>query len=73
MSSHEDIPVVISGIGLISSLGVGIDPLWDAMVSSKTGLKRIQRFNPDGFASQVAGELSDDILHSFLDQKSDSV
>ena len=62
MSPHGDIPVVISGIGLISSLGVGIEPLWDAMVSGKTGLNRIQRFNPDGFASQVAGELSDDIF-----------
>jgi 3-oxoacyl-[acyl-carrier-protein] synthase II len=55
--------VVISGVGVISCLGVGIEPLWEAMLEGKTGLKRIERFDPSGFTSQVAGELAEDAFH----------
>ncbi|MBT5136563.1 MAG: beta-ketoacyl-[acyl-carrier-protein] synthase family protein, partial [Phycisphaerae bacterium] len=52
--------VVISGVGIISCFGEGIDVLWDAMLEGRTGLKRIERFDPSGFTSQVAGELAED-------------
>jgi len=51
---------VISGVGIITCFGVGIDPLWEAMLEGRTGLHRIERFDPSGFASQVAGELSEE-------------
>ncbi|MDP7009362.1 MAG: beta-ketoacyl synthase [Phycisphaerales bacterium] len=60
MSFEESNPIVISGVGVISALGVGIDPLWEAMVEGRTGLKRIERFDPSGFVSQVAGELDEE-------------
>jgi len=60
MSQSDNNTVVISGVGVISALGVGIDALWDAMLEGRTGLKRIERFDPSGFASQVAGELAED-------------
>ncbi len=56
----DDKQVVISGVGVITCLGVGIESLWEAMLEGKTGLKRIERFDPGGFTSQVAGELADD-------------
>lgn len=52
--------IVISGVGVVSCFGVGVDPLWDAMVEGRTGLQRIERFDPSGFTSQVAGELDED-------------
>ena len=52
--------IVISGVGVITCFGVGIGLLWDAMIEGKTGLKRIERFDPSGFSSQVAGELPED-------------
>ena len=60
MSADNAKQVVISGVGVMTALGVGIDPLWEAMIAGKTGLRRIQRFDPSGFASQVAGELDDE-------------
>lgn len=60
MSADNATQVVISGVGVMTALGVGIDPLWEAMIAGKTGLRRIQRFDPSGFASQVAGELDDE-------------
>ena len=60
MAPTENKQVIISGVGVISALGVGIDSLWDAMLAGRTGLRRIERFDPSGFASQVAGELPED-------------
>ncbi|MDP7005708.1 MAG: beta-ketoacyl synthase N-terminal-like domain-containing protein [Phycisphaerales bacterium] len=57
---QNDEQIVISGVGVITCFGVGIDPLWDEMVEGRTGLRRIERFDPSGFTSQVAGELADD-------------
>ena len=59
MSSHDE-KVVISGVGLITCFGVGINPLWEAMCEGRTGLHRIERFDPSGFSCQVAGELGEE-------------
>ena len=60
MSQTGNNQVVISGVGVISALGNGIEPLWEAMLEGRTGLKRIERFDPSGFASQVAGVLDEE-------------
>jgi len=52
--------IVISGVGVITCFGVGIDALWDAMLAGNSGIHRIERFDPSGFTSQVAGELAED-------------
>ncbi len=59
MSSNDE-QIVISGVGVITCFGVGIDALWDAMMEGRTGIRRIERFDPGGFTSQVAGELAED-------------
>ena len=64
--STDSKQVVISGVGVITCFGVGIDPLWEAMCQGKTGIARIQRFDPSGFTSQVAGELSQDDFNAVL-------
>ena len=58
--SSKDESIVISGVGLITCFGVGIEPLWEAMLEGRTGLHRIKRFDPGGFTCQVAGELDED-------------
>ncbi len=58
--SSKDESIVISGVGLITCFGVGIEPLWKAMLEGRTGLHRIERFDPSGFTCQVAGELDED-------------
>ncbi len=54
--------VVITGLGPVSAFGVGIDPLWEAMVLGRSGVRRIRRFDPSGFACTVAAELDPDAL-----------
>lgn len=57
MSSRR---VVITGLGPVTCFGVGAEPLWNAMREGRTGIRRIQRFDPDGFGCRYAAELNDE-------------
>ncbi len=50
--------VVITGLGPITAFGVGIGPLWEAMVQGRSAVRRIRRFDPGGYECQVAAELA---------------
>jgi 3-oxoacyl-[acyl-carrier-protein] synthase II len=54
--------VVITGLGPITGFGMGIEPLWQALIEGRSCLKRISRFDPSGFDCQIAGELSDELF-----------
>ena len=49
--------VVVTGIGMINSVGLNKDESFKNIIDGKTGVGRITHFNPEGFASQVAGEV----------------
>ena len=54
--------VVISGVGPISSLGVGIDDTWNAMCEGRSGLKPITCFDPGAFPCHVGGEVDPEVF-----------
>lgn len=47
--------VVITGMGIVSPLGKGVDKNWAALTSGKSGLRKITRFDASDMASQIAG------------------
>jgi 3-oxoacyl-[acyl-carrier-protein] synthase II len=49
--------VVITGIGIVSPLGIGASAHWEALLSGKSAVKKIAAFDPAGFPSQVGGEV----------------
>ena len=49
--------VVVTGVGLVSSLGVGTTPNWDGICHGRSGVVRITKFDPAAFACQIAGEV----------------
>jgi 3-oxoacyl-[acyl-carrier-protein] synthase II len=49
--------VVVTGLGLITPLGQGVDVTWKKILAGKSGLNRISHFDPTDFACQVAGEV----------------
>jgi len=55
--------VVITGLGPITAFGVGIEPLWEAMVEGRCAIKRIEKFDPEGFDCKVAAELGRDLFN----------
>ena len=52
--------VVITGIGAVSPNGIGRERFWEATRNGRSGVRRITRFDPAGFAVQVAGEVPDE-------------
>ncbi|MDH5201957.1 MAG: beta-ketoacyl-ACP synthase II [Nitrospirota bacterium] len=49
--------VVVTGIGLITPLGIGVTPSWDNLVQGKSGIGRITFFDTSHFQTQIAGEV----------------
>jgi 3-oxoacyl-[acyl-carrier-protein] synthase II len=64
--------VVVTGIGAITPVGVGVDDTWKALLDGKSGVTRITRFDPDeiGLDTKIAAEVKDfDIAHYFPDRR----
>lgn len=49
--------VVITGMGCVTPLGIGREAYWQALVSGKSGIRRIETFDPSSFPVQIAGEV----------------
>jgi 3-oxoacyl-[acyl-carrier-protein] synthase II len=49
--------VVVTGVGLVSSLGIGTGPTWDGICQGRSGVVRITKFDPAAFACQIAAEI----------------
>ena len=49
--------VVVTGVGLVSSLGVGTDENWEALLAGRSGIRTITNFDASAFASQIGGEV----------------
>jgi 3-oxoacyl-[acyl-carrier-protein] synthase II len=49
--------VVVTGIGLVSSLGIGTDANWNNLLAGKSGVSRITKFDVTGYAAQIAAEV----------------
>ena len=49
--------VVITGMGVVTPLGRDLDSSFGAMAAGKTGVRRIERFDPEGLPVQIAGQV----------------
>lgn len=61
--------IVVTGLGVVSPVGIGVETSWANLVSGKSGITRISKFDPSNFASQIAGEVKDFDVSQFLPAK----
>lgn len=50
--------VVVTGIGIITPIGIGIDEYWESAIGGKSGISAISRFNAEGYPTKIAGEIN---------------
>jgi 3-oxoacyl-[acyl-carrier-protein] synthase II len=60
---------VITGLGIVSPVGIGHKDAWANIVAGKSGITRITRFDASGFASQIAGEVKNFEVTQYLSAK----
>lgn len=61
--------VVVTGLGVVSPVGIGVQPAWSNLIAGKSGITRITKFDPSNFSSQVAGEVKDFDVSQYLPAK----
>ena len=61
--------VVVTGLGIVSPVGSTVSSAWEDIISGKSGITRITRFDASGFASQIAGEVKDFDVNQYLSAK----
>ena len=61
--------VVVSGIGVITPIGVGREEFWEGLLAGRNGISRITLFDPSRFRSQMAGEVKGFRAEEWIDRK----
>lgn len=58
--------VVVTGLGVVCPVGVGIQETYQALLAGRSGVNRIRAFDPSGFDSQVGGEVCELKMGDFV-------
>ena len=61
--------VVITGLGVVSPLGCGLKVFWDRVTAGHSGIRRITKFDPSRFPTQIAGEVIEFDANAFISPK----
>lgn len=69
MSDRPIRRVVVTGLGLVTPLGTGVEKTWNALCAGESGIRRITRFDPSGYDAQIAGEVTDFDPARFIEKK----
>jgi 3-oxoacyl-[acyl-carrier-protein] synthase II len=61
--------VVVTGMGLLTALGNDLKTTWDALLQGRSGVRRITRFDPTDFPTQIAAEVDGFEADRYIDRK----
>lgn len=61
--------IVITGMGVVSPLGLDVSSLWEALLSGKSGIDRITLFDPELFETKIAAEVKGFDAMDYMERK----
>ncbi len=61
--------IVVTGVGMVTPLGLDVATSWEGLRSGRSGLSRISQFDPTGFDVQIAGEVKSFVPEDLMDRR----
>ena len=61
--------VVITGIGAVTPIGLGVEGLWTGLKGRRSAVRGITRFDPSVFKSRIAGEVDDFVASDHIEER----
>ncbi|UCH33519.1 MAG: beta-ketoacyl-ACP synthase II [Armatimonadota bacterium] len=61
--------VVITGLGAVTPVGIGVEPFWQSLVGGRSGIAPIEAFDVSGYPTRFAGEVRDFDALQFMERK----
>jgi 3-oxoacyl-[acyl-carrier-protein] synthase II len=61
--------VVVTGLGVVSPVGNDVPTFWNSLIEGKSGIRRIDRFDPSDYPCQIAGIVRDFNPEDYIDKK----
>jgi len=65
----ENKRVVVTGMGVISPVGTGLNKFWDSLIKGKSGIDKITSFDPHDLPTKIAGEVRDFNPENYIEKK----
>ena len=69
MVNQQKRRVVITGLGAVTPLGIGVQPTWNNICEGQSGIGRITRFDASDYPVKIAGEVKDFNPGDYIDKK----
>ncbi len=69
MIKQKNKRVVVTGLGLVTPLGIGVQPTWESLCAGKSGVGEITRFDCSDYATKIAAEVKDFKARDFMSKK----
>ncbi|MGH7935249.1 MAG: beta-ketoacyl-ACP synthase II [Candidatus Binataceae bacterium] len=69
MRRNLDRRVVVTGVGLVTPLGTGLEKNWESLIAGRSGVGPITRFDVSDFPARIAGEVRDFNPLDWIDKK----
>ena len=61
--------VVITGLGAVTPVGLNVADLWENLLSGRSGISLIEKFDTTDFTSKIAGEIKNFNAEDYFDKK----
>jgi 3-oxoacyl-[acyl-carrier-protein] synthase II len=61
--------VVVTGVGLVTPIGIGKDAFWDSLKSGRSGVRAITLLDTSAYPCRIAGEVTDWVPENYIDKK----